>query len=75
MSGNQRGKLARNAVLLAALAAAILVFGGKPQATLDVAIRAQGGHAMLRLGSASVRIAFDSGHACPNPNACAGSVL
>jgi hypothetical protein len=67
--------LARNAVLLAALASGLVAFAGKPQATLEVALREQGGHALLRLGFATVSIAFDSGHACPNSHACAGPIL
>jgi hypothetical protein len=75
VSGKQSGKLARNAVLLLALISGLLAFGGKPQASLDIAVRQQGGHALLRLGFASVSVAFDSGQKCPNSNACAGSIL
>lgn len=75
MFGNGSGKLARNAVLLAALACAAVAFAGKPQAALDVAIREQGGHALLRLGFATVSVAFDFGQECPNSNACRGAIL
>jgi hypothetical protein len=61
--------------LLTALACAAVVFGGKPQAGLDVAIHETGGHALLRLGFASVSVAFESGQKCPDSNACAGSIL
>jgi hypothetical protein len=47
---------------------------GKPQATVEFVLREQGGHALLRLGFATVSIAFDSGHFCPNSDACAGSI-
>ncbi len=71
--GNRSGKLARNAVLLAVLLCAVLAFGGKPQAALDIAVREQSGHALLRLGFASISLAFDFGQKCPNSNACAGA--
>jgi hypothetical protein len=73
--GNRSGKLARNAVLLAVLLCAALAFGGKPQAALDIAVREQSGHALLRLGFASISLAFDFGQKCPNSNACAGAIL
>jgi hypothetical protein len=47
---------------------------GKPQATVEFVLREQGGHALLRLGFATVSIAFDSGHFRPNSDACAGSI-
>jgi hypothetical protein len=73
--GNRSGKLARNAVLLAALACAALSFGGKPQAALDVAVRAESGHALLRIGFASINLAFDFGQKCSESNACTGAIL
>ncbi|WP_029935623.1 hypothetical protein [Sphingomonas sp. UNC305MFCol5.2] len=73
--GNRSGKLARNAVLLAALVCAALAFAGKPQAMLDVAVRENSGHALLRLGFASISLAFDFGQKCPNSNACTGAIL
>ena len=75
VSGKPSGKLVRNAALLAALACVVLAISGKPQAALEIAIRADSGHALLRLGFASVSVAFDSGQECPNSNACAGSIL
>ena len=72
--GNRSGKLARNAVLLTVLLCAVLAFGGKPQAVLDIAVREQSGHALLRLGFASISLAFDFGQECPNSNACAGAI-
>ncbi|MDP5281249.1 hypothetical protein Q9Q95_20150 [Sphingomonas sp. DG1-23] len=75
MSGKPSRKSARNAILLAALACVALATFGKPQAALDIAVREEGGHALLRLGFASVSIAFDFGQECPNSNACAGSIL
>ena len=75
MFGNRSGKLARSAVLLAVLLCAALAFGGKPQAALDIAVREQSGHALLRLGFASISLAFDFGQECPKSNACAGAVL
>lgn len=73
--GNRSGKLVRNTVLLVVLLCALLVFGGKPQAALDIAVREQSGHALLRLGFASISLAFDFGQKCPNSNACAGAIL
>jgi len=67
--------LARSAVLLAVLLCAALVFGGKPHAALDIAVREQSGHALLRLGFASISLAFDFEQECPKSNACAGAVL
>jgi hypothetical protein len=75
MSGKRDGKLARKAVLLAAFACAALAFGGKPQAALDVAVRAESGHALLRLGAASISLAFDFEQKCSNSNACTGAIL
>lgn len=75
MFGNGRGKLARNAVLLLALACAALAFSGKPRAVLDIAVRAESGHALLQLGTASIRFAFDFGQKCSNSNACTGALL
>jgi hypothetical protein len=62
-------------VLLAAFLCAALAFGGEPKAALDVAVRETGGHALLQIGFASVRIVFEFGHSCPNSNACAGPIL
>jgi len=62
-------------VLLAAFACAALVFGGKPEAGLDVAVRAESGHALLRLGVASISLAFDFGQKCSNSDACTGAIL
>jgi len=73
--GNRGGKLARSTVLLAAFLCAMLAFGGKPQASLDIAVREQSGHALLRLGFASISLAFDFGQKCPNSNACTGAIL
>ena len=75
MFGNRSGKLARNAVLLAAFACAALAFVGKPQAALDVAVRPESGHALLRLGFATVSVAFDFGHSCSKSDACTGAIL
>ena len=67
--------MVRNAVLIAAFACAVLAFGGKPRAMIDVALRAEGGHALLQLGFASVSLAFDFGQECSKSNACAGALL
>ena len=75
VSGKPSGKLARNAVLLGLFACAALAFGGKPRAALDVTVRAQSGHALVSLGFASIRVAFDFGHDCPESNACTGTLL
>lgn len=73
--GKRSGKLARNAVLVAVLLCALLALGRKPQAVLDIAVRQDSGHALLRLGFASISLAFDFGQKCPNSNACAGAIL
>jgi hypothetical protein len=73
--GKQPGKLARNAGLPIALACVALAFCGSPRAALDVAVRAQSGHALLQLGSASIKVTFDFGQKCPNSNACTGALL
>ncbi|WP_150125462.1 hypothetical protein [Sphingomonas sp. LM7] len=65
----------RNAVLLGAFACVVLAFSGKPQAVLDIAVRGQRGHALLQLGSASIRVAFDFGQKCSKPDACVGAIL
>lgn len=75
MSGKGYKELARSAVLLGALACAVAAFGGKPQAALDVAVRAESGHALLRLGFVSISLAFDFGQKCSNSNACTGAFL
>ena len=75
MVGKRSGRLARNAVLLGALACAATAFADTPKAVLDVAIGRESGHALIGLGFASVRFAFDSGQSCSNSNACAGSIL
>lgn len=75
MTGKPSGKLVRNAVLLGALAFAALAFSGRPQAAFDLTVRAQSGHALLRIGFASVRLAFDFGQECPDSNACPAALL
>lgn len=67
--------MARNAVLLGALACVAVAFAGKPQAALDVAVRAESGHALLRLGFVSISLAFDFGQKCPNSDACTVAFL
>lgn len=62
-------------MLLGALACAALAFGGKSRAAIDVAVHAQSGHALLRLGFVSISLAFDFGQECPNSNACTGALL
>lgn len=75
MSGKPSGKLVRNAVLLGALASVALAFSGKPQAAFDLTVRAHSGHALLSVGFASIRLAFDFGQECPDSNACTGTLL
>jgi hypothetical protein len=62
-------------VLLAALACAVAAFSGGPKTGLDLAVRQQSGHALLRLRFATVSVAFDFERECSNSNACAGSLL
>ncbi|MES2988784.1 MAG: hypothetical protein V4808_12835 [Pseudomonadota bacterium] len=59
-------------LLLVALAAAIAA--PRPHADLAFA-RGEGGHALINIGFASIKLAFDFGHKCSNPNGCGGAIL
>ncbi|WP_448661307.1 hypothetical protein ACG3SL_11705 [Sphingomonas sp. CJ20] len=43
-----------------------------PRPTIDLRIDRAGVHALVRIGFASVRIAFDFGHRCSQSDSCAG---
>ncbi len=60
--GMRKGAVIALAILLLCL----------PRAPLGIDFRMDGagGHAELRLGIASLRIAFDSGRLCPKSNTC-----
>jgi hypothetical protein len=60
--------------VLLALALAFAAAAPRPQLDLGF-VAGKGGHALLSLGFASVKLAFDSGHECPNPNGCEGAML
>jgi len=59
----------------AVIAVAILLLC-LPRAPLGIDLRMDGagGHAVFKLGPASVRIAFDSGRLCPKSNTCRAAV-
>jgi hypothetical protein len=46
----------------------------KPVA-FDLVFDRASGHALVQIGFASFRLAFDSGQKCPNSNSCEGGVL
>ena len=60
----------------ALLAVALATTAIAPRPHLDLGfVKGKGGHALLSLGFASVKLAFDSGHKCSNPNGCEGALL
>lgn len=61
-------------LLLAVAAAAMLAMLGAQPAALDIAVTRDGASALLRVGFASVRIAFDSGQECSKPDKCSGGL-
>lgn len=62
--------------VLVLLAVALAMAAAAPRPQLDLGfVAGKGGHAMLSLGFASVKLAFDSGHDCSNPNGCEGVML
>jgi hypothetical protein len=67
-------KLAKRAALLLAIACAAGALASTPRAALDLAVRRDSGHALLRLGFASISIAFDFGQRCSKSNGC-GAVM
>lgn len=60
--GMRKGAVIAVAILLLCLPRAPL--------RIDLRMDGAGGHAVLRLGITSLRIAFDSGRACPKSNTC-----
>lgn len=67
-------KLARKALLVLALAGAAACWSPVGLG-VDVAVHgAKGGHALLRLGLATIRIAFDFGQECSKSNGCDGPI-
>ncbi len=60
--------------VLLALALAMAASAPRPHLDLEF-VKGRGGHALLSLGFASIKLAFDSGHKCPNPNGCEGVML
>jgi len=61
-------------LLLAAMLCAGLALLRVPSAALDLSVGPGSARALLRIGFASIRIAFDSGQACPKADGCAGAV-
>ena len=58
------------------LALALAMAAATPRPQLDLRfVKGKGSHAMLSLGFASIKLAFDSGHKCSNSNGCAGAML
>jgi len=74
MHGHGRGK--RRLELAALILACMLALASAPKGIgLDVSIdRASGGHAMLRLGVATLQVAFAFEQECPKMNACPAMV-
>ena len=67
-------KLARKALLVLAMAGAAALWSPSGWG-IDVALNgARGGHALLRLGFATVRVAFDFGQECSESNGCKGAI-
>ncbi|RYD62279.1 MAG: hypothetical protein EOP58_13420 [Sphingomonadales bacterium] len=62
------------AIVLLALAFAMAVAAPRPHLDLGF-VRGEGAHALLQLGFASVKLAFDFGHKCSNPNGCSRALL
>ena len=71
----QSGRKTRKALLAVAAAGALVAFSSAKPVAIDLALHATSGHALLRLGFASVEFVFDSGQECPNPNGCSGRIL
>jgi len=70
MSGSSPRSKARLLLIPLALAAAAAFASSAPLA-LAIDVRGgSGGHAMLRIGFASVRIVFGSEQRCPDSNGC-----
>lgn len=68
-------KLARKTLLLVALAGAALGMQVAKPVALDLAFGRTSGHALLQIGFASFRLAFDSGQECSESNSYAGVAL
>jgi hypothetical protein len=64
--GIRRGALVAAAILL------LCTF--RSPIGVDLRVDGAGGHAVLKLGMASLRIAFDSGRACPKSNTCRAAI-
>ncbi|MBC9032494.1 hypothetical protein IAG41_08835 [Sphingomonas sp. JC676] len=67
--------LARKALLLIAIGCAALGVSVSKPVAFDLAFGRTSGHALVQIGFASFRLAFDSGQKCPNSNSCTGGVL
>jgi hypothetical protein len=67
--------LARKTLLLIAVGCAALSVSLAKPIAFDLAVGRASGHALVQIGFASFRLAFDSGQKCPNSNSCAGGVL
>lgn len=66
----------RIAALAVAVAAALAVAGAtRAPAHVDIAIAATGTRALVRIGFATVSVAFDSGQDCPKADGCGGAAL
>jgi hypothetical protein len=68
-------KLARKALLLIAAGCAALGLSTARPVALDLAFGRTSSHALVQIGFASFRLAFDSGQKCPNSNGCPGRIL
>jgi len=68
-------KLARKTLLLLAMACAALSVSVAKPLMFDLALGRTSSHALVQIGFASIRLAFDSGQKCPNANSCTGGML
>ncbi|RYD87904.1 MAG: hypothetical protein EOP61_34670 [Sphingomonadales bacterium] len=60
--------------MLLTLAAALTSVSPRPQVNLDLGGGGKG-HALISLGFASIKLAFDFGHECSNSDSCGGAEL
>ena len=72
VQGHER-KWGRGLLLIAAACAMLAALGTQP-AALDISVTRGGAAALLRVGFASVRIAFESGQECSESDICPGGI-
>ncbi|MGK6355966.1 hypothetical protein ACMGDH_12190 [Sphingomonas sp. DT-207] len=62
-------------MLLVAAGCIALALFRAPPAALDISVTQSGAWALLRIGFASIRIAFDSGQECSKSDRCTAPLL